>query len=168
MAGSGNACRRRRSYRAGTVLPSRQQAGPQQRRRSRRATSAGTPLAPRLAAWPPASPPTHTPPPRPLRSFLLQLGQLDRDFALSPPTKQALAAMLLANETYGYSAAWGEVLAGRYCYGHEDLAPAQQLLKRLQAGQTADFLRRLWLDIWSRQRWAALPRRRCLAASAAP
>jgi hypothetical protein len=112
-------------------------------------------------------------PPRPAlpRSFLLQLGQLDQAFALCPPTKQALAAMLLACGTFGYSRAWEEVMAGRYCYSAAELAPAQQLLRGLQASQTAEFLRPLWLDIWSKQRWgAALPlwRCRCGAAAVAP
>jgi hypothetical protein len=99
--------------------------------------------------------PAHPPPRPPPRSFLLQLGQLDQAFALSPPTKQALAAMLLACETFGYSRSWEQVMEGRYCYGAAELAPAQQVLRGLQASQTAEFLRPLWLDVWSRQRWAA-------------
>jgi hypothetical protein len=77
-------------------------------------------------------------------SFLLQLGQLDVGFSVLPPTQQALAAQLLACETFGYSSAWSDVLHGRCCFRLSQLQPVMQQLQQLQATLPGEFLRPLW------------------------
>ncbi len=78
------------------------------------------------------------------RSFLLQLGQLDGVFSLLPPTQQALAAQLLACETFGYDSAWQAVLSGRVCFRLSEMQPVMEQLRQLQATLAGDFLRPLW------------------------